>query len=342
MKAAVLINQKEPLLVENIGLPETLKRGQVLVRIHYSTICGAQINEYLGTKGPDKYLPHLLGHEGAGVVEKCGPGVTTVKTGDKVVLHWRKGSGIESETPNYQIDGKKLNAGCVTTFSEYSVVSENRVTTIPSNSDLKTAPLYGCAVTTAFGILQNECHAKSGESILIFGVGGIGCSLIIASKLISLLPITAVDIDDTKLMIAKKFGADVTINSKKQNVKNIIESLYPMGVDIAAETTGINKVKEEAFDLTSNEGKTVFVGVTKPGDKVYIDSTPLHFGKKLITSYGGSCNPSYDIPRLIKLQQAGNMDLDGMITHEFSLNNINDAFNHMLENRGIRSVLRMT
>ena len=136
MKAAILVEQNKPLVIEDIEIPNTLKYGQVLVKIIYSTICGAQINEYLGTKGPDKFLPHLLGHEGSGIVEKCGPGVTTVKRGDKVVLHWRKGSGIQSETPSYVLNGEKINAGWVTTFSEYSVVSENRLTTIPKNSDM--------------------------------------------------------------------------------------------------------------------------------------------------------------------------------------------------------------
>ena len=341
MKAAILVEQNKSLVVAQLDIPKELKYGQVLVKILYTTICGAQINEFLGTKGPDKFLPHLLGHEGSGIVEQCGPGVTTVKEGDKVVLHWRKGNGIQSETPKYQSKGKQINAGWVTTFNENAIVSENRVTTIPDDSDMKTAPLYGCAITTAFGILQNEAHVKSGESMVIFGVGGVGSALIVASKLISVYPIVAIDIHDSKLRKAMNFGATHIINSIKDDVSAKIKKMFPNGVDVVVETTGINSVKELSFELTAPQGKTVFVGVTKAGEKVAIDSTPLHFGKSLVTSYGGSSNPSNDIPRLINLQQIGRLNLDGMITQEYPLEKINDAFEYMMNSNGLRCLIKM-
>jgi Zn-dependent alcohol dehydrogenase len=341
MKAAILVKQNKPLVVTQLDIPKELKYGQVLVKVFYSTICGAQINEFLGTKGPDKFLPHLLGHEGSGIVDECGPGVTTVKNGDKVVLHWRKGNGIQSETPKYGSKGKEINAGWVTTFNEYAVVSENRVTAIPEDSDMKTAPLYGCAITTAFGILQNEAHVKSGESMLIFGVGGVGSALILASKLISAYPIVAIDIHDSKLKKAMNFGATHIINSEKDDVSAKIKNMFPNGVDVVVETTGINSVKELSFELTAPQGKTVFVGVTKAGEKVSIDSTPLHFGKSLVTSYGGSSNPSNDIPRLINLQHIGRLNLDGMITQEYPLEKINDAFKYVMNSNGLRCLIKM-
>ena len=122
MKAAILTQSKQPLEVAEIDLPETLDFGQVLVKIHFSGICGAQINEIEAVKGPDKFLPHLLGHEGSGVVEKVGNGVTRVKPGDKVVLHWRPSDGIQSETASYLWNGKKVNSGWVTTFNEKASV----------------------------------------------------------------------------------------------------------------------------------------------------------------------------------------------------------------------------
>ena len=124
MKSAILVESKKPLLVENIELPENIKFGQVLVKIYYSGICGAQINEIDALKGPDKFLPHLLGHEGSGIVEKVGEGVKTVKPGDHVVLHWRPGDGIQSSTAEYNWNGKKINSGWVTTFNEKAVVSK--------------------------------------------------------------------------------------------------------------------------------------------------------------------------------------------------------------------------
>jgi len=126
--AAILVELKQPLVIEEIESPP-LRFGQVLVRILCSGICGAQINEIEGAKGPDKFLPHLLGHEATATVMEIGEGVTTVKPGDRVVCHWRKGAGLQAPTPAYKSKSfPKINSGWVTTFSEYSVVSENRVT----------------------------------------------------------------------------------------------------------------------------------------------------------------------------------------------------------------------
>ena len=341
MKAAILLEQNKPLVVGQVDVPKELKYGQVLVKILYSMICGSQINEFLGKKGPDKFLPHLLGHEGSGDVEKCGPGVTTVKKGDKVVLHWRKGNGVQSETPKYMWNDKPINAGWVTTFNEYAIVSENRVTTIPDESDMKTAPLYGCALTTAFGILHNEAHIKSGESMLIFGVGGVGCALVLASSLISVYPIVAIDINDSRLEKAMHFGATHTINSEKDDLRKIINKMFPNGVNIVVDTTGLKSIMELSYELTASHGKTVFVGITEAGKKISIDSTPLHFGKSLVTSYGGSSNPSNDIPRLIQLQQIGKFNLNEMITHEYSLEKINDAFDYVMNGDGLRCRIKM-
>src|SRR6185312_7977302 len=125
MKAAILVEQNKPLVVDEVPLP-SLSAGQVLVRVQASGICGKQIDEVTGKRGDDPYLPHLLGHEGAGIVEDVGPGVRKVKSGDHVVLHWMKASGIDSAPPRYAWHGRELSAGWVTTFSDQTVVSENR------------------------------------------------------------------------------------------------------------------------------------------------------------------------------------------------------------------------
>ena len=128
MQAAILVEQNQPLVIDEVQLPKSLEYGQVLVKIYYSGICGSQIGEIKGVKGPDAWLPHLLGHEASGIVVEIGEGVSTVQADDVVVLHWRKGEGIESSPPKYQWQGKQLNAGFITTFNEYAVVSENRLT----------------------------------------------------------------------------------------------------------------------------------------------------------------------------------------------------------------------
>ncbi len=129
-KAAILAKSREPLIIDEIELPETLDVGQVLVKVLYTTICGAQLNEIAAAKGPDKFLPHLLGHEASAKVLEIGPGVSNIKPGDTVVLHWRPSLGIQSKAPSYKWRGNTLNAGWVTTFNDYAVISENRMTPI--------------------------------------------------------------------------------------------------------------------------------------------------------------------------------------------------------------------
>src|SRR3990167_7385379 len=205
IKAAILVAQRAPLEVVELDLPEELSFGQVLVKVHYSGICGAQINEIEGAKGPDKFLPHLLGHEGSGTVVAAGRGVTRVKPGDHVVMHWRQADGVQAETPSYSWNGRKVNAGWVTTFNNYAIVSENRITPIPHDFDLRLAPLLGCAVTTAIGVVNNDAHVKIGQSVVVFGVGGVGLNIIQAAAMVSANPIIGIDLFDKKLEMAKRF-----------------------------------------------------------------------------------------------------------------------------------------
>ena len=174
-----------------------LLTGQVLVRVEKSTICGSQIGEIDGVKGHDKFLPHLLGYEGCGRVIDVGEGVSTVKIGDLVVLHWRKGSGINAVPAKYKSGDELINSGWVTTFSEYTIVSENRCTSI--NTNTKLASLMGCAVTTGFGIIENDANLKIGKNIIVYGSGGVGLNIIQAAKLRSTKKIIAIDLFDKRL-----------------------------------------------------------------------------------------------------------------------------------------------
>ena len=166
IKAAILFENNKPLIVDNIEWRDTLTAGQVMVKVNKSGICGSQIGEIKGIKGKDEYLPHLLGHEGCGRVVDIGPGVKTLKIDDKVVLHWKRGSGINSEPPYYYLKDKKINAGFVTTFNDYAVVSENRCTPISEEISDNDAALFGCAITTGFGVIENKARLKIGESIV--------------------------------------------------------------------------------------------------------------------------------------------------------------------------------
>lgn len=324
-RAAILEQSRAPLVLDEIEFPDELGVGQVLVKILHTSICGAQLNEIGAVKGPDKFLPHLLGHEASGIVVEVGPGVTNVKASDTVVLHWRPGLGIQSQPASYRWRNAKLNAGWVTTFNDYGVISENRMTVIPPDSDLKTAPLFGCAVTTAAGVITNDAKVKLGESVVVFGAGGVGLPIVQFANLAGANPVIAVDVLKSKLAMARARGATYTIEAKSgiDVAAEVRKIVGPKGPDKVIETTGAKAVIELAYDLTHPDGACVLVGV--PSEKVTIYTLPIHFNKILTGSHGGDATPHIDIPRIMGLVKAGRISFDGIITHEFPLDDINEA-----------------
>ncbi len=330
MKAAILVEQRKPLVIAGIELPQALDAGQVLVKVHYSGICGSQLGEIDGAKGEDKFLPHLLGHEGSGTVVDTGPGVRYVKAGDKVVLHWRKGSGIEPVPPKYKWDGKTVNAGWVTTFNEYAIVAENRITAIPADSDMEVAALFGCAVTTGFGVVVNNARVKIGESVVVFGAGGVGLNIVQAAAMVSAYPLIAVDLHDNRLALAKEMGATHLINSGKTDArKAILDIAGATGVDVFIDNTGQPAIIEMGYQLVKPQGRVTLVGVPRKGNNINVYSLPLHFGKGLSGSHGGEAVPEQDIPRYQGMYGAGRIKLRELITEVLDLNDINTAIQRM-------------
>ena len=340
MKSAILVESNKPLTIADVDLPNKLEFGQVLVKVCYSGLCGAQLNEIEAVKGPDKFLPHLLGHEGSGIVEKIGDGVTSVKPGDHVVLHWRKSAGIQSFTAKYSWNGKKVNAGWVTTFNEKAVVSENRLTAIPKDFDLRTAALFGCAVTSGFGAVNNDAKVKIGQSVLIFGIGGMGLNIAYAASLVSAYPIVGVDLHKDKIDLGKKFGLTHGIIANSSNFTEQLNNIFEnKGPEITFETTGNSKVMEQAYEITPNDGKTIFVGV--PDKKISIYSLPLAFDKVMAVSHGGGSVPDKDIPRYIRLIKNNKISLDKLITHEFNLSEINEAIKLFRSGKAGRIIIKI-
>jgi S-(hydroxymethyl)glutathione dehydrogenase/alcohol dehydrogenase len=342
MKAAILVESGKPLVVAEIDLPAGLEYGQVLVRVRASGICGSQIGEIDAVKGPDKFLPHLLGHEGGGVVEQVGPGVRFVKPGDRVVLHWRKGRGIDAPTPRYRWGDRAVNAGWVTTFNEQAVVSENRVTPIPDDIDFAIAALLGCAVTTGLGVVVNDAKLRIGESIAIFGAGGVGLSVVQGAALVSAWPIIAIDRDPAKLAMAQAFGATHVIDTAQGDPAEQVRAIAgAAGVDVAVDTTGAVAMIETAWGVTAAQGRTVLVGVPRAGERVRLNTLPLHFEKRLVGSHGGQAQPAEDIPRYVNLVRQGRLRLREMITHEFTLERINEAVALMRAGGGGRCLITL-
>ena len=333
-RAAILVQSRAPLVIDTITLPEQLDYGQVLVQVLYSGICGSQLGEIDARKGEDHYLPHLLGHEAAAKVIQCGPGVKYVHPGDLVVLHWRKGLGIEAVPPVYSWQGRKLNAGWVTTFNDYAVISENRMTPVPADTPKHILPLFGCALTTGFGAVTNNAKVKLGEAVVILGAGGVGLNIVQAASLSGAFPIIAVDLYNNRLDLAKRMGATHTVNGATTNahtaIKDILAAVHmPQGADVCIDNTGQSQCIAMAYELTHSKGRTVCVGVPAGDDSTTIYTLPLHFGKSITGSHGGETVPHEDIPRYPRIIKSRDIDLGILISGRYPLEEINTAMDKM-------------
>ena len=334
MKAAVLEELNQPLTLREVGLTE-LRFGQVLVKVLVSGLCGAQLHEIKGHKGNGKFLPHLMGHEGCGIVEGVGIGVTTVKPGDKVVMHWRPGSGVESPFPSYTLDGKTISSGKVTTLSEFSIVSENRVTKIDFKTPSVLAAMLGCSLTTALGIIDNECELKFGESVAVLGCGGVGLNLIQAAKMKSASPIYGVDVNKNMFDLSTQLGADYFV----YDIEYLADKF-----DVIIDTTGVPDVISKAFERLKPGGRLILVGQPAPDRIVCLPNAVSMFdgsGKSIRATQGGRTDPEKDIPRYINLALKGLLDYETLHTHTFSLDEVNEAFDLLKSGNAGRIMVRI-
>jgi len=337
--AAILVAQREPLAVSEVTLP-ALGYGHVLVEVKTSRICGSQLGEIDGVKGPDRYLPHLLGHEAGGIVREIGPGVTQVKAGDHVVLHWRPGRGLQAGGTTYGWDGKKVNAGNITTFQQFTVVSENRVTVIPKEVDFEMASLLADTLTTGFGVITRDARVEVGESVVIIGCGGIGLGVVLGARLAGAHPIVAVDLHDHKLATAQKHGATHRVEARSGDWRSRVEAILGGKADVVIDGTGRPEVIEQAYELTAPRGRCVLFGVMPHDRKVSLHTLPLHFGRVLTGSEGGQSRPSEDIPRLVRMAAAGLFNIDGFVTHRCALPDINRAIATMRAGESNHTLIR--
>ena len=341
MKAAVLHTLNVPLRLRNdIELP-VLCRGQVSVQLAYSGVCHSQLMEARGKRGEDAYLPHLLGHEGSGVVVDIGPDVAKVQLGDRVVLGWIKGNGIEAGGVQYKCRDGILNAGGVTTFNDYAVVSENRCVRVPDGIPMDIAALFGCAVLTGAGIITNSVRPTKGSSIVIFGLGGIGLSALMGLVLFDCAMVIAVDISEDKLRLAEEFGATHTINAAEcdpvQAIRNLTDG---RGADYTVEAAGRSETIEKAFDaVRRGGGLCVFASHPSQGSHISLDPFEMICGKQIIGSWGGGSDPDRDIPIYADLYLQGKLPLGKLITNRYSLEDVNQALDDLEQNKVVRPLI---
>jgi len=328
-KAAVLRNVGGPLIIEELEIPK-LCEGQVLVKILCSGLCRSQINEINGRKGRE-FIPHLLGHEASGEVINIGAGVTKVKAGDYVVASWIKGSGLNSPMVLYESDKGIVNAGAVATFSEYAVISENRLVKISKNIDPIVASLLGCAVPTGAGIIGSS-GINHDHKLAVFGIGGIGASALLRAKALNIECI-AFDIVPWKLdWTSVKLGIK-SVHVNCFNHKNVF--------DFAIECSGSKKAMEMAFECLKNNGTAIIAGNLESGEKISIDPFELVKGKKLRGTWGGECFLDEDIPFYASEYLKNNLPIKKLITEVYSFDQINRGLEDLEEGKLIRGVVEI-
>jgi S-(hydroxymethyl)glutathione dehydrogenase/alcohol dehydrogenase len=327
--AAVLVELGRPLEVAELEIPP-LMPGQALVEIAYSGVCHTQLLEACGLRGDDRFLPHCLGHEGSGIVRDLGERVRKVKAGDRVILSWIKGSGADVTGTVYGWQGRRVNAGAITTFSRHAVVSENRLTPVAKDVPLDQAALLGCAVPTGMGAVFNKARPRPGQSMAIFGTGGIGLCAVAGAALAGCKPLFAIDIRPEKLALAESLGASHPIDASQQDSVAEILRVCPGGVDFAIEATGRPAVMRQALACVRNQGgAAIVIGNAPHGQMLELDPRQFNLGKSLLGTWGGDSAPDRDYPQYANLLVTGKLCLESLLSRRYGLGGVNRALDDL-------------
>jgi len=354
VRAVVARAKGEPVTVETIEVPDP-GPGEVLVSVQACGVCHTDLHYREGAINDE--FPFLLGHEASGIVEEVGDGVTDVAPGDFVILNWRAVCGqcrscrrgrpwycfaTHNATQKMTLDGVELSPALgIGAFAEKTLVHAGQATKVDPAARPEVAGLVGCGVMAGLGAAMNTGNVGRGDSVAVFGCGGVGDAAIAGSSLAGAHTIIAVDLDDRKLAIAREFGATHTVNSSTEDPVEAIRSLTGgNGVDVAIEAVGLPVTYEQAFYSRDLAGTVVLVGVPNPEMKIELPMIEV-FGRggTLKSSWYGDCLPSRDFPMLIDLYLQGRLDLDRFVSETISLDDIEEAFHAMERGEVLRSVV---
>jgi S-(hydroxymethyl)mycothiol dehydrogenase len=355
VKGVVARGKGAPVTVETIVVPDP-GPGEAVVDVQACGVCATDLHYREGNINDE--FPFLLGHEAAGIVSAVGEGVTTVAVGDYVILNWRAVCGqcracLKGE-PQYcfathnaaqkmtLIDGTELSPALgIGAFVEKTLVHSGQCTKVDPAAPPTAAGLLGCGVMAGVGAAINTGGVRRGESVAVFGCGGVGDAAIAGAKLAGATTIVAVDLDDRKLEWAKKFGATHTVNSKETDAVEAIKGLTGgFGVDVAIDAVGHPKVFEQAFYARDLAGRVVMVGVPTPDMTIELPAIEI-FGRggAIKSSWYGDCLPSRDFPLLIDLYLQGRFPLDQFVTEAIGLDDVEEAFDNLRQGEVLRSVV---
>ncbi len=362
MKAAVLHQLGGPFVLEDVDLLAPAP-GEVRVRMAAAGICHSDWHMVKGDLR--RPFPVILGHEGAGVVEALGPGVTAVETGDHVILNWapdcghcfycnnaqpalcetfapvrRSGTMLDGST-RFRLRGERVSQfSTLSTFAEYCIAPQEACIAIRKDIPLDIAALVGCAVTTGVGAVSNTATVGHGESVAVYGCGGVGLNILQGAALVGAHPIIAVDQAPAKMDIARQFGATHTLLAEADVEKKIRALTGDRGADYVFEAIGLTQVQERAMQAVRPGGALVIVGVAPIDSSASFSTFEMHVReKRILGCFYGSTNTGRDFPRILDLYRAGKLKLDELISQRYRLDQINEAYADLLTGDARRGVI---
>jgi S-(hydroxymethyl)glutathione dehydrogenase / alcohol dehydrogenase len=361
IKAPVLHAVREPQVVEEVELDDP-KQNEVLVRMAASGVCHSCLHAADGSWGQTR-VPMVLGDEGAGVVEKVGPGVDRLKPGDHVILSWAPTCGrchycvtgrpvlcenrppvrgaLFDGTTRMHLRGQDVyHYGSVASYASCSVVPESCAIKIPDDMPLEKAALIGCSVMTGVGAVLNTARVTAGQSLAVFGCGGVGLNAVQGGRLASAYPLIAVDVAANKLEFARAMGATHLVDASKESPADAIKRITGRGVDYAVVTVGAIQVTHQAWDSIAPGATLVQVGLPTHGDLIQIDPrTLVGAERRLVGSSYGSASVFDDFIRMVNLYQAGKLKIDELITHRYGIDEANEAFRALAAGENARGLI---
>ena len=363
-KAAVVYETGKPIEIEELEL-DGPRDGEVLIRYTYAGLCHSDIHVSHGDL--EARLPMVLGHEGAGIVEDVGPGVTRVKPGDPVVCSFIPNCGtcrycatgrqsicdwgatiLEGYLPGdrFPLTGPRGQYGAMCmlgTFSQYGVIHQNSAVRVDDDLPLDKAVLVGCGVPTGWGSAVNTANVAPGDTVVVYGIGGIGINAVQGARYAGAKYLIAVDPLENKRNKALELGATHAFATAAEAQDKVIEVTRGQGADSAIITVGLvdAEVVGNAFNAVGKGGRVVITGLNKlMAPTIQLPGTILTlFRKSVIGSLFGDCNPTTDIPKILGLYQAGDIKLDEIITRTYTLDQVNEGYDDLMNGKNVRGIM---